>query len=262
MKGFVVLLLGISITPSVFAHHEAIFGPQSTTLISSRRFLSTQYYYLQKGRAPALEERSHVGVLTAGTPLVSGLSLSLTLPFEGERDSLGQGEKGMQDIVVGIRYELYSGQDDSAMAVFTLEPPTGNLEHDALGVGGGLIYRREWSHWSAVAYGLARTENSFDAGEKRGNRLFLGGGVAYERHDLPFSPQLGFSLEHTGERIEGETAIPESGTTALLLHPTLLRSFRKESLQMFLVVSLPVAQSSGAEGWQGFRVATGLLWNF
>lgn len=262
MKKLALFLLCLCWTPSAFAHHEAIFGPQSTTLISSRRFFSTQYYYLRKSRAPAPRERSHVGVLTAGTSLGKRWSLSLTLPLEGERNNLGEGAAGVQDVVVGIRYVPYSRQDDSLMVVLTLEPPTGNLEHDAFGVGGGLLYRREWGHWSAVTYGLARTENSFDVGERRGDRLFLGGGVAYEHHNLPFSPQLGFSWEQTGRRKEVSAAIAGSNTAAFLLHPTLIRSFKNESLQVFLVVSVPVAQASGNEGWQGFRVATGFLWSF
>jgi len=262
LKNLVLVLTGLSVAPSAFAHHEAIFGPQSTTLISSRRFLSTQYYYLRKGRAPAPSERSNVGVLTAGAPLGKRWSLSLTLPFEGERNNSGAGAAGVQDVVVGVRFFPYSGPDDSLMAVLTLEPPTGNLEHDALGVGGGALYRRERGHWSAVSYGLARTEHSFDAGERRGDRLFLGGGVAYEHHGLPFSPQLGFSWEQTGRRKEVGARVPGSNTAAFLLHPTLIRTFRNEAVQAFFVVSVPVAQSSGSDGWQGFRIAAGLVWNF
>ena len=55
--------------------------------------------------------------------------------------------------------------------------------------------------------------------------------------------------------------LPESRTSALMIHPTLSREIGR-SLQTFVVVSMPVVQDSGREGWQRFRIAAGMVWHF
>lgn len=257
-----VLLVGTLLAPCLHAHHEAIFGPQSSTLISRKRFVSVQYYLTNEGRRPMPRSRSHIGILSVGTSLGNRWSVSATLPFEAERGTPEENPTGVQDVVVGIRYFFEPAGDQTLMAVLTFEPPTGNLEHRAIGVGGGLIYGREWRPWSVIVYGLGRTESSLEAGEKRGNRLFLGGGLAYEKAVLPFSPQLGISWERTGRRREQGLLVPTSNSSALMLHPTLSRTFADEAVQTFFVVSVPVAQRSGNEGWQRFRIAAGIVWEF
>lgn len=124
-----------------------------------------QYYFTNEGRHSEHRRRSHIGVFTMGASIGARWSLSATLPLEAERNE--HEDTGMQDVVLGIRYfpELQPGR--SIMVVLTVEPPTGN--------------------------GVGRTESSFEEGEKRGDRIFLGGGLAYEGNRLPFSPQLGVS---------------------------------------------------------------------
>ena len=256
-----VLLALLMIGPDLQAHHEAIFGPQSSTLISQKRFVSTQFYLTNQGRRPSPRSRSHIGILSVGTSFNDRWGVSVTLPFEAERDSAQESATGVQDVVVGIRYYPQVRRNRSLMAVLTLEPPTGNLEHRSFGVGGGVLYGVEWRHWSVLAYGLGRTESSFETGEKRGNRLFLGGGLGYESRGWPFSPQVGLSWEKTGRSREEGMLLPESRTSALMIHPTLSREIGR-SLQTFVVVSMPVVQDSGREGWQRFRIAAGMVWHF
>ena len=55
--------------------------------------------------------------------------------------------------------------------------------------------------------------------------------------------------------------LPESRTSALMIHPTLSREIGR-SLQTFVVVSMPVVQDSGRGGWQRFRIAAGMVWHF
>ncbi len=246
--------------PGLHAHHEAIFGPQSSVLISRKRFVSTQYDLVNEGRTPDTKGRSHIGVLSVGTSVGKRWSVMATVPFEAER-AFDEQATGIQDAVLALRYSADLRNHESLMGVLTVEPPTGTLEHRAVGLGGGLIYGHEWGHWSLLTYGLGRTESSLEEGEKRGNRLFLGGGLGYETHDLPFSPQLGISWERTGRRREEGELIPESNSSALMIHPTLTKAV-SESLQTFLVVSLPLVQRSGTEGWQRFRIAAGLIWAF
>ena len=256
-----LLIAGMLWSPCVHAHHEAIFGPQSSVLISEKRFVSTQYYLTNEGRRPIPQAHSHIGVVTVGTSLGRRWSVAATLPLEVERSPKEENASGLQDLVIGFRYFPELGPGKWTAAVLTVEPPTGNLEHRAVGLGGGLIYGIEKGHWSTIVYGLGRTETSLEAGEKRGNRLFLGGGLAYETEALPFSPQLGLSWERTGRRREEGLRVPGSNSSALMIHPTLTKSLH-HSVQLFFVISLPVAQWSGNEGWQRFRAATGMVWGF
>ena len=138
-----------------------------------------------RAETPSARSRSHIGVLSVGTSVGEQWSVTATVPFEAERAS-DEEATGVQDLVLGIRYSPALQGDESLMAVLTIEPPTGTLEHRAVGIGGGLIFGNEWGRWSVITYGLGRTESSLDEGEKRGNRLFLGGGLAYERRSLPF----------------------------------------------------------------------------
>ena len=249
-------------TVPLFGHHEAIFGPQSATMISRQRFVSGQYYLTSEGKAPASETRSQIGVLTIGIPLSEDWSVSATLPGESVRTEGERTSRGLQDIVFAVRRSFYLESGASVLGVATVEPPTtGNLEHRAVGAGGGALYSQEWEHWSFVGYALARTEKSLEEGERRGNRLFLGSGVAYESERLPFSPQVGISWERTGLAQEGGRPIGGSDSSVIFVHPTVLFDVAG-SAQLFTAVSLPIAQWSGNEGWQRWRFATGVIWSF
>lgn len=246
----------------MFAHHEAIFGPQSATMIARRRFVAGQYYLTNEGKAPAAKTRSHIGVLTIGIPLGEEWSVSATLPAESVRTEGQATDSGLQDVVFAARRSFYLESGASVLGVATLEPPTtGNLEHRAVGIGGGALYSREWMNWSVVGYALGRTEKSLEQGERRGHRLFLGSGVGYEREGLPFSPQLGLSWEKTTPRQEGGRTVTGSDSSVIFVHPTVIFDIA-DSAQMFGAVSLPVAQWSGAEGRQRWRFATGVIWSF
>ena len=258
---YCAVVISLSAAPLLHAHHEAIFGPQSATLIAKKRYVSTQYYLTNEGRRPDPLSHSHIGIVSAGTSFGDRWSGSITLPVEAERGVAEARATGVQDLVLGLRYfpEMPPGQ--TLMGIFALEPPTGNLEHNAVGFAGGLLYGAEGPHFSAIVYGLGRTESSLEDAEKRGNRLFLGGGLAYETRLLPFSPQLGISWERAGRTLEGGSRIPGSQISVLMLHPTIVKEF-SESFSSFVVVSLPAGQWSGHDGWQRFRVAAGVVWSF
>ena len=98
-----VLLALLMIGPDLQAHHEAIFGPQSSTLISQKRFVSTQFYLTNQGRRPSPRSRSHIGVLSVGTSFNDRWGVSITLPFEAERDSAQESATGVQDVARNLR---------------------------------------------------------------------------------------------------------------------------------------------------------------
>ena len=76
-----------------------------------------------------------------------------------------------------------------------------------------------------------------------------------------FSPQLGVSWERTGRRREEGQLVPGSNSSALMVHPTLSKTFHG-SLQTFLVVSLPGGATKRRRGvakvpdsgWDGMGV--------
>jgi len=243
------------------AHHEAIFGPQSTTLIAHKRFVSTQYYFVNEGQAPAESSHSHIGIISASTGLGRRWSVSAALPFEIQGGS-SESVQGVHDPVFAARYFADVGANKMLVAAITVEPPASSLEVRALGTGAGIIYGAERGHWSGIAYALGRTEHSFQQGQRRGNRFFVGGGVAFEAERLPFSPQLGLSYERTGPRHEDGVALDDTRISAVMLHPTIVKTCRDERYSVFLVGSAPVAQWSGNDGWQRYRIATGITWSF
>ena len=261
MGFYCVVVISLSAVPVLHAHHEAIFGPQSATLVSKKRYVSAQYYWTNEGRRPDPLSHSHIGILSAATSFGQRWSASITFPVEAERGLAEARATGVQDLVIGLRYFPEMPPSQTLMGILALEPPTGNLEHNAVGLAGGLLYGAERPHFSAIVYGLGRTESSLEEGEKRGNRFFLGGGLAYETSILPFSPQLGISWERAGRTLEHGLRIPGSEISVLMLHPTAVKEF-SESFSSFVVVSLPAGQWSGHEGWQRFRVAAGVVWSF
>jgi len=262
MRTMIPMVLAVLLPVRLAAHHEAVFGPQSAALLAKPRFVTTQYYFTNEGQRPADLVHSNIGVLSAAAPFSRNWSVSLALPFEiqgGSPDAI----QGVHDPVLGLRYHPPGlGTNQNLIVIGTVEPPASSLEVRALGTGGGALYAAERGHWSGVLYGLARTEFSMEEGRKRGNRLFFGGGLAFEARRLPFSPQLGMSWEHTGPRREEGQAIQDSRTSAIMLHPTLVKTFRDERVSTFLVFSVPAVQWSGSEGWQRYRIATGVVWTF
>ena len=120
--------------PCVSAHHEAVFGPQSSVLFSRKRFASAQYFLTNEGRPSFPGGHSHIGTLSLGTSLGSRWAVSATLPLEAERGGHEGSATGVQDLVLGLRYFPEVGGNQRAIAAVTVEPPTGNLEHRALGL--------------------------------------------------------------------------------------------------------------------------------
>jgi len=90
------LLLGIAALASVFpsavadAHHEAIFGPQSSLLYSPDRFVSLQVFSRQTGTSGQKTQET-TGVISGGVNPVQGLPVTVTaiVPYSGpvDRDS-------------------------------------------------------------------------------------------------------------------------------------------------------------------------------
>lgn len=245
------------------AHHEAIFGPQSSLLYSSDRFMSLQVFSRQTGTAEQRTQET-TGVLSGGFRPFKALPVSLTVivPYSGiNKLDEGSGTSGFEDIIIGARYrydltsliQRWNREGNFILGVGGAEIPSGVIDHRAwhapVDYLGGLLGSLERGAWSAIGYGYYRYNSLNRAGKTAGDNLFLGGGLAFtpgenfETGQL-LSYQLGWSFEtYFRDRI-ADTVIQDSGGQEVLLHPTLVYSPGQGWL-FFGLVSIPV--------WRDFR---------
>lgn len=121
------------------AHHEAIFGPQSSAVLSSDRFASAQIFTQETGPAGD-RRRQTTTVFSAGLqPFKRPLSVALVVPvsFVGST-STTTARTGVEDARISARYRIEPaaftralGLDESYfMGVGGVELPTGTFDHD------------------------------------------------------------------------------------------------------------------------------------
>ena len=239
------------------AHHEAIFGPQSSLVLSAPSFASLQTFSRQLGTAGARTQESTM-LLSAGvSPFRTvPLSFSAALPASSidTLDGAGGTRRGMEDEILGARYrfdlrglqERFEKDGNYVMAMAAVELPTGSVDHAAFrGPLDGMTalsagIERGPLSWNG--YGFYRRHGS-DAGSRAGDILFLGGGMAYTPFDDPVrerlvSLQLGLSYELYARNLESGALVPQSGGRGLYLHPTLVWGPGGRML-VFATTSLP-----------------------
>jgi hypothetical protein len=122
---------------TVFAHHEALFGPLSAAVMSSDAYVTAQVFSRQLG--PASDRtRETTTVLGASAAPFKGrpLSVSITFPFS----TLSHGDNartGLENVILGARYRIglprvaqaIGGRESYALAVGGVEVPSGTLDH-------------------------------------------------------------------------------------------------------------------------------------
>lgn len=241
------------------AHHEAIFGPQSSMVMSAPTFASVQTFSRQLGTAGARTQESTM-LLSAGvTPFRSvPLSLSLALPMSSidTLDGDAASRRGLEDAILGVRYRFdltglqkrFGKDGNYLMGMAALEVPTGSVDHatfhgplDGLTAVTAGIERGPLSWNSYVFY---RRNGTDAAGAHAGDNLFLGGGMAYTPFDDParerlISFQLGLSYEIYARNTLAGAAVADSGGRGLYLHPTVVWGPGGHIL-LFATTSLPV----------------------
>jgi hypothetical protein len=155
------------------------------------------------------------------------------------------------------------------MGAFELN--NGTIDHRAwtgpLDTLGAVLGSLERGNWSAIGYTVARFNVEGSEGNKDGDNLFLGGGLAYTPNEdfktgRLFSYQAGWSFEHySRDRVEGRPD-PNTGGDEFLLHPTLVYS-PGHDLLFFGIVSLPVWRDFKDPAAQdGYRFGTGVLYTW
>jgi hypothetical protein len=260
------------------AHHEAVFGPQSALVMSAPSFVSFQTYVRRTGSA-GTRVRESTAIVSAGFSPFKRVPISLTAIVPASRITDGESGRtfsGREDVIVGARYHFdipslnqrFGKEGNFGMVMGAAEIPSGNVDHpafdapmDYMAASLGSIEKGEFS---AIGFAFGRLHGS-SAGEKPGNLLFLGGGLAWTPFDNPsteklMSFQLGLSHERYARDVVGGSKDSQSGGSGTLLHPTVVWGPGGHVL-LFGMTSLPLAQSyrdpASEDRW---RVGLGVIW--
>jgi hypothetical protein len=276
--GLATLTFGVAwlTTIPAYAHHEAIFGPQSSTVLSAGTFASAQVFTREIGSA---EERTRetTTVFSGGLqPSRRPLSVALVVPLSFVSSVHNSGTRtGFEDALVSIRYRVESerftqslGVDESYfMGVGGVELPTGTLDHEfgrgPIGSIAAGLMNVEMRPFSVIGYGYYHHAGRYRGARESGN-LFVGAGGAWTPVDDAqsgrlVSLQLGASYERTSAEQKDGRKLPESGGSGLFIHPGIVWG-ANEHVQLFALVSLPVAQQwRASDDRQRFRFGTGVI---
>jgi hypothetical protein len=231
------------------AHHEAIFGPQSSLVLSAPAFISVQTF----------SRRFSDGKVET-TPLVSfgftpfeqvPLSFTAIVPA-----TVAAGKLTREDVIVGARYRHALGGEDGnfLMGVAAVDVPSGNTDHKSFDgpfiAQAALLGSGESGPFSGIGYAYWRS-----AGNAKPQNLFLGSGFAWTPIDDQkghlFSLQLGLSWEFS-IKVGNQ----------LLAHPTVVFA-PGGHLLFFTVVSLPLSRGVTDPSLQDdYRVGAGAIFLF
>ena len=280
-----IVVLGLStvaLAAPARAHHEAIFGPQSSLVLSAPTFASVQTFSRQLGTAGARTQESTL-LLSAGlTPFRSvPVSFSVALPMSSidTLDGANASRRGLEDAILGVRYRLdltglqerFGKDGNYVMGMAAVEVPTGLVDHAAFrGPLDGMVAALagiERGPFSWNSYAFYRRHGTDSAGARVGDNLFLGGGMAYTPFDDParerlVSLQLGLSYEIYARSTESGALIPDSGGRGLYLHPTVVWGPGGRIL-LFAMTSLPAFEDyRNMADNNRWRVGLGIIFLF
>lgn len=269
----------VALSAPARAHHEAIFGPHSSTVLSAPAFASLQTFSRQLGTAGARTQESTM-LLSAGvTPFRSvPLSVSAILPASSidTLDGAGAARRGLEDAILGVRYrfdltrlqERFGKDGNYLMGMAALELPTGSVDHAAFrGPLDGMLAATtgvERGPLSWNGYAFYRRHGMDSAGVRAGDNLFLGGGMAYTPFDDPVrerlvSLQLGVSYEIYMRATAGGAPVADTGGRGLYLHPTVVWGPGGRIL-LFGTTSLPALEDyRNAADNNRWRVGAGII---
>ena len=140
-----IVVLGLStvaLAAPARAHHEAIFGPQSSLVLSAPSFASVQTFSRQLGTAGARTQESTM-LLSAGvTPLRSVPAVGEPRAADVQHRHAGRrcgSRRGLEDAILGVRYRLdltglqerFGKDGNYLMGMAAVEVPTGSVDHAA-----------------------------------------------------------------------------------------------------------------------------------
>jgi hypothetical protein len=272
----VILLL---LSSPAQAHHEALFGPQSSSVLSPDGFLTFQIFTRELG-PPGDRTRETTGVVSAGTRLskTRPITLSVTAPYSWIREAGGP-RHGAEDVLVGLRYrhdlktlqDRWNREGNFVSAMGAVELNNGTIDHDKWSgppeAMGALLGSVERGAWSLMGYAVARANVEDESGSKSGNPVFVGSGIAYTPNEdfatgRLVSYQAGVSWEHYAKDRSARQLVAASGGNEIFVHPAVAYS-PGHNLLFFGILSWPV--------WQGvndiatktaYRVGSGVIYGW
>ena len=275
----IFLLIGLVFQPALAnAHHEAIFGPQSSLVLSADKFVSLQVFSRELGTSDS-KTKETTTLVSAGVRVSKRRPLSFTaiLPYSWISNPGQARTSGAEDVVLGLRYrydlkglqEKWDREGNFLMGMGAFELNNGTIDHRAwtgpLDTMGAVLGSLERGKWSGIGYTVARFNVEDSEGNKNGNNLFFGGGLAYTPNEdfqtgRLFSYQAGWSFEHYSRNRVKSQPDPNTGGDELLIHPTVVYS-PSHGLLFFGVVSVPVWRDFRDSAAQdGYRFGTGMVY--
>jgi hypothetical protein len=283
-----ILLVGLS-APPVRAHHEALFGPQSSLAVESEAFVSLQAHEHAFGSGPSFEHEATF-ILSGGVTPLRGIPWTVTLvvpvTYDYARTPAGlrtgpfsscRGCFAPENLLLSTSYrfpfkalERATGKDGNfALLSASLEPPTGAKDYTPLRGPTNYLFAGmlgfEWRQIAMVVLGYYRVDALDYTGSKKGNNTLAALGFAYTPVDEDarmVSLQVGLAGELHERDVLAGAPISASGGTELFASPTLLWGPTKH-LRFFLYGSLPIVQSYRSITQEDrCRAGTGVIYSF
>jgi hypothetical protein len=268
------VIVALAVPGTGRAHHEAIFGPHSSLILSAPGYVSFQSYSRQLGTPDARTQETNL-LLSAGLTPIARIPLSFTLIAPASEisvlDGQGASRRGLEDVVLGARYRYdLEGDGNFLMGMLAVEVPVGSIDHPAfegpLDEMAALLASIERGPISGIGYAFYRRHGR-DAGVRAGDNLFVGGGGAFTPWDDPaterlLSFQLGVSYERYLRDDTNGVTDPMTGGRGLYVHPTFVWGPGGHVL-LFALATLPLAQDyASAADQDRWRVGAGLVYLF
>ena len=270
------------------AHHEALFGPQSSLAVESEGFVSVQSHAHAYG-IHGTQTNEATYILSAGLSPIEHVpwSFALVQPFTYQTTAAPTppGTTGpftacdgclrRENNLVSTSYrfdfralqEAWGRDGNFALLSAALEPPTGNKDYPALHGPFNFIVAGmaglERGSFAAVALGYYRRNTEDSTSSKKGDNFLAGLGFAYtpfESKNAMLSLQLGIGDEYHLPDIDRGRNV--GGGNEVVVSPTIVASPHAH-FRVFGLVSLPVAQSYAADYQvDRWRIGVGIIWSF
>lgn len=257
-----------------YAHHEALFGPQSSILLSADAFASAQIFS-QRLRAPGADVMDHTFLVSAGATPFSQIPLAFVVTAPANYVSGEDAHMHLDDLIVGGRYRFdltglqqrFGREGNYVIASAGAEIPTGT-GHGEYGRNvsaiTGLLGSLEKGAFSGVLFLFDVLNGEDGKGRRPGHELFTGAGLAYTPFDEGgklLSLQLGASYEQAFRDRREDGPVAESGGRQVIVSPTVVVA-PSEHWQLFAVLSAPVWHDWRADTRDAWRVGAGLIYLF
>lgn len=262
------LLAALTFARRAGAHHEALFGPQSSLAVESPGFVSGQVHTHATGVEGSRTQETTF-IVSGGVAPIDGVpwTISIVQPFTWQTTSRPTPDAGpfsscdgclaRENLLLATswRFDFTSlrrstGKDGNfALVTGALEAPTGDKDHAAFHGPVNALFASivgfECGAWSTALLGYYRVNVADSVGSKKGNFGLAGVGFAWtpiDEDDRMVSAQVGVAEEvHARDVLAGET-IAASGGHEIFVSPTIVWSVFAR-VRFFALVSLPVAES-------------------